>query len=225
MMDEKESKERHDMLKQDVALTPVPGVENLTYEDAVILMNFQKLWTDLVFWLRNFFRSYLENQPDIAAVTTQLFQQLPLEFYYEFSKHFGPEDSRKFYDINTRLIAINWQLINAYKENNQALIDESIVQWYKTADELANFLAGINKYWDADEIRTRLYGYIQLKIKEIIAFLNGDYDLETRIFNEVEEKSIDFSNYLAMGIIARHPPRRPPAGTMYCYELKKLYSE
>jgi hypothetical protein len=199
--------------KKDV--TPVPGVENLTYEDVNILMNFQKLWTDLVFWLRNFFRSYLENQPDLASVTTELFQQLPMEFYNEFKKYMGPEDAAKFYDINTRLITLNWQMINAYKDNNQAAINESVTQWYKTADEFAQFLNSVNKYWDAKQIQSMLYGYIELKIKEIIAFLSGDYETETKIFNDLEKKSIDFATYLAMGIIQKRP-RRMPVQPKHC---------
>lgn len=197
-------------------LMPVPGIENLTYEDVNFLLRTQKLWVELILWMRNLYRSSFENLP-VAAVITRVFQQLPLDFYNEFRRHFGPEESQQFLNLITRLIAVNWQMVNAYKENNQAAIDESIVQWYRTADEIANFLAGVNPYWDEVQIRNMLYEYIQLKIQEIMAFLSGDYDREIQIFDELKDKVIRMSASLAAGIIARRPQRPPMPQQQYVY--------
>ncbi|HWQ77621.1 MAG TPA: hypothetical protein VN381_02335 [Anaerovoracaceae bacterium] len=198
------------MPEDEDMLIPVPGIDNLTYEDANILLRFQRLWIELILWMRNFFHSALENLPDLATVTARVFQQMPQDFFNEFSKYFGPEESQRFLNLFSRLVAINWQLVNAYKENNQAAIDESTVLWYRAADEIADFLAGVNQYWDEDEIRTVLHKYIQLKIAEIIAFLNNDYDQELQIFNELEGLVTRMAASLAMGIIARRPQRLEP---------------
>jgi len=200
------------------ALTPIPGVANLTYGDAAILMNFEQLWIENVFWMRSFFRSALTNRPDLVTVTNRVFQGIPLDFYNEFSKYFGPEDSQQFLNIFSRLVITNWQLVNAYKSNDQADIDASTVQWYQIANELSDFLASVNKYWDANQLKSLFDEYIQLKIREIIAFLNEDYELESKIFTEIESKAIRLATYLAMGIVARQaqvrmrpqPPPPPP---------------
>ncbi|HYE69620.1 MAG TPA: hypothetical protein VEA58_13465 [Anaerovoracaceae bacterium] len=154
----------------DNTITPIPGVANLTYEDVAILMNFEQLWIENVFWLRNFFRSSLANRPDLTTVTNRMFQTIPLDFYNEFSKYFGPEDSQKFLNIFSRLTITNWQLINAYKSNDQTAIDANTVQWYQISEELSEFLASVNKFWDADQLKSMFREYIQFKIQEIIAF-------------------------------------------------------
>lgn len=188
----------------DNSMTPLPGVPYLTYEDATILMNFEQLWLENVFWLRSFFRSALTNRPDLATVTNIVFQTIPLDFYNEFSKYFGPEDSQKFLNIFSRLTITNWQLINAYKSNDQTAIDANTVQWYQISEELSDFLASVNKFWDADQLKSMFREYIQFKIQEIIAFLNEDYELETKIFDEIENKATRIGTYMAMGIIERH---------------------
>jgi hypothetical protein len=189
-------------------LMPIPGIDYLTYEDVNLLLRTQKLWVELVLWMRNLFHSFFENRPQ-TAIIARVFQQLPLDFFNEFSRHFGPEASQQFLNIFTRLITVNWQMVNAYKENDQAAIDESIVQWYRVADEMAAFLAGVNPYWDEIQIRNMLYEYIQYKIQEIMAFLSGDYEMEMQIFDELKDKVIRISANLAAGIIARHPKRMP----------------
>lgn len=189
-------------------LKPVPGIDHLTYEDVNLLLRTQKLWVELILWMRNLFHSAFEDLPQ-AAVIARVFQQLPLDFFNEFSRHFGPVESQQFLNLLTRLIAVNWQMVNSYKENNQAAIDESIIQWYRVADEMADFLAGVNPYWDEEQIRNMLYEYIQLKIQEIMAFLSGDYELEMQIFDELKNKVIRISASLASGIIARRPQRPP----------------
>jgi len=190
-------------------LMPIPGIDCLTYDDVNLLLRNQKLWVELVIWMRTLFHSFFENQPQLSVVIARVFQQLPLDFFNEFSRHFGPEQSQRFSDLFTRLITANWQMVNAYKENNQAAIDESVVQWYRVADEMASFLASVNPHWDELQIRNMLYEYIQLKIQEIMAFLSGDYELEMRVFEELKNEVIRISANLAAGIIAKRPQRPP----------------
>lgn len=196
-------------MPEEDLLTPVPGIENFTYEDVNILLNFSKLWIDVVLWMRSLFRSFLEDLPDLPTVMTRVFQGIPSDFYNEFRKHFNQEVSQQFLNIFSRLVMINWQLINAYKNNDRASIDASTQQWYRTADELAEYLSRINRYWDVNQLKTMLYEYIRLKLEEIVAFLTGDYELEARIYDEIEESAARLGIYLAMGIIRRRPLRPP----------------
>jgi len=190
-------------------VTPIPGVENLTYEQVNTIINFEKLWIEFVLWMRSFIRSSLYNLPDLTSVNVRVFQQLPRDFYNEFSNYFSPVDSQQFIDLFSRLLVRNWQLVNAYKSNDKTAIEASTIQWYQIADELATFLASVNKYWDVNKLKTILYEYVQLKIQEITAFQEGKYDQETKLFDEVEEKAIQLANYMAMGIIANQSQTQP----------------
>ncbi|MEL7656430.1 MAG: hypothetical protein AAGU75_11045, partial [Bacillota bacterium] len=101
------------------------------------------------------------------------------------------------------LIANNWQLIHAYKDNGKPAIDLSNEQWQQNINEFIEFLVSVNKNMDEIHLKTLLHNYIDLRNKQIIAFLNGDYDLEIKIYDEIVEKVIRIANYLAMGIISK----------------------
>jgi hypothetical protein len=186
---------------------PLPGILTFTYEDVNTMLNFQQLWIELVVWMRDYFKSTLENHPNQAAVENRLFGDLPMDFYTEFSKYFSPEISRQFLNLLTKLININIDLVNAYKNNDDAVLDASTKQWYQTADEMAAFLAGINPYWNKNQIQAMLDDYIKFKIQEIIAYLNGNYELETRIYDDLENKAIELAAYMSTGMILM---QRPP---------------
>jgi hypothetical protein len=182
-------------------LTPVPGIENLTYEDANTLLNFQRIWLDNIHWFRNFSHSSLRNIPDQTAIEEQLFQKLPKDIYNEFSKYFGEEEAQQFLNFYSRFIMNNWQTVIAYRNNDEAAINFSIDQWNQTADELAEFLSGLDSHLSADQWKVLFRNYIKLKIKEITAFLAGDYDSETKIYVELEDVVSRIASSMAMSII------------------------
>ncbi|QOX64250.1 hypothetical protein FRZ06_13325 [Anoxybacterium hadale] len=186
---------------------PLPGILTFTYEDVNTMLNFQQLWIELVVWMRDYFKSTLENNPNQAAVENRLFGDLPMDFYTEFSKYFSPEISQQFLNLLTKMITINIDLVNGYKNNDDAALDASTKQWYQTADEMAAFLASINPYWNKEIISEFLDDYIKFKIQEIIAFLNGNYEMETRIFDDLENKAIELAAYMSTGMILM---QRPP---------------
>ena len=182
-------------------VTPIPGIEKLTYEQANIFLNFQKLWIDTVSWLRNAFHSSMENLPDQTAAEAQLFLKLPTDFYNEFRKYFSEEESQQFLNYYNRLTTNNWHIVNAYKYNDQSAIDMSIAQWKQTASELASFLSGINQYWNENQWETLFNDYLNTGIRLINAFLDGSYDLENKIYNELEDIAVQMAGYMAVGII------------------------
>ena len=187
-------------------ITPVPGIENLTYEDVNTLVNIQRVWTEIFQWIRSYYRSVLENHPDQSAIATYLFVKLPVYVYNEFKKYYSEEDTQQLFNIIYRFISGLWQLVTAYKDNDKTTIDLSTAQLSQVVDELATFLAKVNNL-DETQMKTLLHDYLSLTIKGIIAYFNGNYDLETEIYNETADKVLHIASYMAMGIIAkRHMP-------------------
>ena len=187
-------------MREEIA-TPIPGVDNLTYEQMNIITKFQRLWIHVALWMKTFFNSTIEDSKDLPAVTTRLFE-LPADFYNAFRPYFSEEVSQQLSTIIYGLVYFNWQLVNAYKNNDRSAIDSSTVQWYKGANKLAAFLASINKYWDEGLWNSLLFQYIKLKIQEIIAYYSGEYELEINIYENLEDIAVLMGSYMARGIIA-----------------------
>ena len=183
-------------------VTPVPGIENLTYEDVNTLLNIQKVWFEIFQWIRNYYRSVLENRQDQSAIATYLFVKLPGYTYNEFKKYYSEEDSQQLLNYIYRFITGLWQLVTAYKNNDKLAIDLSTSQLHQVSDELAVFLAKVNNL-DETQLKTILHDYLSLTIEGIIAYFNGNYDLETEIYNETADKVLRLASYMAMGIITK----------------------
>jgi hypothetical protein len=201
------------MAENNEAITPVPGVENLTYQDAATLLNIQRLWLELVEWIRHFFHCALESRPDQTAIGNYLFISLPTEIAREFKKYYSEAESQRFLDIISRMIGTNWQLATAYKNKDKTAIDLSTDRLYQTADELAEFLAGINPYLEEAQLKEMLHEYVRLRIRDVVALLDGNYESEIQIYEEIEKIVVRLSNYTAMGIIAQ----RHAAKSSACY--------
>lgn len=184
-------------------LAAIPGVENLTYEEMNIIAEFQRAWIRVAFWMRAFFKSSLEDSEDLPAITAQLFQ-LPADFYNLFRPHFSEEDSQQLYNILYDLVYTNYKLVNGYKNNDRATLDSSTVQWYQGAIQLSAFLASIDKYWDEALWNSLLSQYGKLKIEEIIAYYNKEYEKEIQIYNSLENNAVLIGRYMARGIIAKN---------------------
>ena len=192
-------------------LNPIPGVANLSYDEMNIIAEFQRLWIRVAFWMRAYFKSSLENSKDLQAVTAQLFE-LPTDFYNAFKPYFGEEVARQIYNIVYGLVYTNYQLVNAYKNNDTAAIDASTRQWYSGASQFAAYLASINKFWDYDLMNSLLFQYGKLKIQEIIAYYTQDYESEIKIYNDLEDVAVLIGSYMARGIIAMNASKQSQLG-------------
>lgn len=191
-------------------ITPIPGID-LTYEDANILLNIQRLYLDYVQWVRNYLLSVLENVPGQSAVGSQLLIQLSGKIYNELIKYLSEDKVRQYLDIIYRFEVGNWGLATAYKNNDKTAIDLIIKQWFQVADEYAKFLYENFNTLDETQWRDLLYEYLNLKIKEVNAFTSGNYDLEIKLYDQIEDIAVEFANNMAKGIITkRHQKNESP---------------
>ena len=135
------------------------------------------------------------------AVDTELYLEQPKAVFNELSKYLGDEVAQQYLNVVSVFSAGNWRLTNAYKNRDATAIDISISQWFQAADELASFYAKYFTHLDEAEWRKLVYDYLNLKIKEINAFTNGNYDLEIDLYNQIEDKAIEIGNNMALSII------------------------
>jgi hypothetical protein len=178
--------------------------DKYTFEQMNMLIHAQRLWIQFASWMRTFMLNTLENSNCLPAVTTRLYEQIPLDLYNVFLVFYGEEIAQQFLNLFSRFIHNTWPMLEAYKSGDQEAINASAVQWYRTADDLATFLAKNNIYWNEDQWKSLLYQYIRSYIQEIIAYLGGDYEQEIAIYENLEDISSRMAGYMARGIIARN---------------------
>lgn len=175
----------------------------ITFEQLNTITTFQRLWTYIAVWMRNFIQSTMFDSPNLDAISEKLYS-LPLEFYDIFSSYYGPQYARQFINLLSNFIMSGMQLVEGMKNNNQELVNASTVQWYQNADQLAKFFTSLNIFWDYNQWRYLLYQYIRAKIEEVVAITSGDYRREVEMFETIEDITFVIGNYMARGLISAY---------------------
>lgn len=203
-----------DQNQQSTTLSP--ELRELTFEQMNTILGFRKVWTDLAYWMRTFFFSLLEDQPNIYAVTNRLYRQVPLEFYQILSTFYGADLAERFLGLLSRHILLFWQLAEAMKNKDTATSDAVTQQIYSNSEDMASFLADINPYWDKTLWTNLLTQYSTMKIQHILTILQGNWDQEIQIFDRVLDLARTIGTYMARGVILRsqtpaqtQPPTQP----------------
>ncbi|WP_027400570.1 hypothetical protein [Anaerovorax odorimutans] len=173
----------------------------ITYDQMNIIIAFQKLWLNIASWMRTYIKALIYDTKNLKSVANYLIN-IPREFYNTFSIFYGTEAAQRLMDILTEFIKTAMSVVESMKYGDKVLTNSKIIKWYKTADELASLLARINIYWDEKHWKYLLYQYIKLKIDEVSAVINENYDEEIVTYNMIEDVIFLIASYMARGIIS-----------------------
>ncbi|WP_324823795.1 hypothetical protein [Sinanaerobacter sp. ZZT-01] len=173
----------------------------LTYDQVNIIIAFQKLWLDLASWMRSYIKAEIYDTKNLQSVKNYLLT-LPSEFYDTFSIFYGTIPAQRIMDLMSEFIKSGMKVVESLKYGDSLLADSRTIEWYKIADDLSSFLARTNIYWDENQWKYLLYQYIKLKIEEINAIINDNYEEEIKLYNSIEDIVFLMASYMARGIIS-----------------------
>lgn len=173
----------------------------LTSEQVNIITAFEGLWIQIAHWTRALIQSYIFNLPNLNAVSDKLYS-LPWNFYGILSCYFGNENARTFTDLLLAFIYSGTRTLEGLRNGDQEQASTGVEQWYADADRLTSFLSSMNVYWDENQWQNLFYQYIQKKVEEIRAVLNGDFIRDNEMYDFVENLTFLMGSYMARGILA-----------------------
>ncbi|HWQ79730.1 MAG TPA: hypothetical protein VN381_12970 [Anaerovoracaceae bacterium] len=173
----------------------------LTFEQVNMITAFERLWVQIAHWTRALIKTYIFNLPNLNAVSDKLYS-LPWNFYNILSCYFGSENSRTFIDLLLAFIYSGVRTLEGMRNEDQELVSASTKQWYKDADQLSLFLSSLNVYWDESQWKNFFYQYIQNRVEEIKAVINGDFARDNELYDFIENLTVLMGSYMARGIIS-----------------------
>ncbi len=186
---------------EEIAAEAPVNESYLTYEQVNIIIAFQKLWLDIASWMRSFIKADIYETKNLQSTKDYLLT-LPSEFYNTFAIFYGPVTAQRIANFMQRFIEAGMKVVESLKYGDAILSDSRIVEWYKIADEFSAFLGQINIYWDEAQWKYLLYQYIKLKIDEINAIVNDNFEEEITLYNAIEDMVFLMASYMARGIIS-----------------------
>lgn len=167
----------------------------------VNLMNeLRKLWEQHVTWTRLFLVSAFGDLPDPEATTKRLLRN-PTDFANVLEIYYGRQKADTYKGLFEEHLKIAASIVNSAKEGNTKAVDQYSKLWYHNADQIADFLAGINPFWTDEEWKTLLHEHLRMTMDEAVARLSGEYTKDIVIFDIIEEQALDMADVMSSGII------------------------
>ena len=130
----------------------------------------RKLWTDHVFWTREYVILAIENLATKQYAADRLMQN-QVDIGNAFGIYYGCCAGQQLTGLLKDHIGLAVQLISAMQEKSST-VDDLNKQWYTNADQIAQFLHDCNpELWPAMVMQQMMHDHLHLTTAEITKYL------------------------------------------------------
>jgi len=164
------------------------------------------VWEQHVYWTRMLLLSIAERLKDQPEVTARLLRN-PYDIAKIYMEYYDEDIAKKIAQLLTEHMQIGADLITALRDKKTAAADTLNHQWYINADKMAAAFAGINPYYNREDLRHMLYKHLALTTQEVTLRLAGNYKADIEAFDKVEKEAIEMADYFSSGIMKQFPDR------------------
>ena len=182
----------------------------ITYGQMNLINDFRAHWTELGIWARSYMVSTITGFSNLAAISNRLYR-IPKELGEMFEPYFGMEISEQFQQLLLLYVVHVQTLISAINSRDQQAADAAAVMLYNSSDDIADFLARVNPYWNKSQWQSFFNRLNEMIILEMIAILSGEYEKELDIRDRIFRHSLIMGDYMASGVIKYLVPDQAPA--------------
>ena len=166
----------------------------------IILYNkFRMLWEQHVMWTRSFIISTLDELKDLECVTLRLLRN-PDDFRDALLPFYGKETACKFEALLKEHLMIGGELVNQLKNCEMSEAVQTRKEWYKNAEEIADFLSCVNHYWKKNEWLSMLSDHLEMTEEEALTRINCNYCANVAIYDEIEMQALMMADCMVSGI-------------------------
>jgi hypothetical protein len=166
----------------------------------------RKLWSDHVFWTRDYAAAAIAGQPDAKAAAARLLRNQE-DIGNAVAVYYGKEAGNKLTTLLKEHITIAVDLIAAAKSHDQAKFQEIDRKWDRTAEDIAEFLSKANPNWPTATLSSMMKMHLTTTKNEVTARLNQNWDDDVRAFDSVYDHILKMSDILSDGIIKQFPEK------------------
>jgi len=166
----------------------------------------RKLWTEHVFWTRNFIISAVAGLPDQPAVTERLLRNQD-DLGGAIKPLYGEEAGKKLSTLLRDHILIAAEIVKAAKGKDTKGVEAGQKKWRGNADDIATFLSSANPQWTKPALTDMLYKHLDLTTAEVVARLKMDWPADIKAADAGYDHMLMFADMLSNGIIKQNPKK------------------
>ena len=181
----------HLFLQEETA----PPVENTTKQN----QDFRKAWVHLVFWIRMYLLSVVDNLEDKDVVAERV-RKVPQEMIDIFKMYAPNSVTDPLNQSLSDFVNDTTSLIDAVKEGDVEKSDRMEAKINLDIAQLASAYSNLNSAYANADIQKMLKEYLALTKQEITARMTADYEKDVQTVDELEAAVLRLADYLSNGV-------------------------
>ena len=187
-------------------LRPFPAAAGTTTPAETLRRDMRKLWSDHVFWTRDYVVSAIADQPDAKAAAARLLKNQE-DIGNAIATYYGKAAGDKLTALLKEHILIAVDLIKAAKAHDQSTFQEVDRKWDRNAEEISEFLSKANPNWPKATLTDMMKMHLTTTKAEVTARLNRNWEEDAKAFDAVYNHILMMSDALSDGIIKQFPKK------------------
>jgi hypothetical protein len=166
----------------------------------------EKLWSDHVWWTRQFIVSSIAGLPDAGIAAERLFKNQD-DIGAAIVPYYGAQAGAQLAKLLREHISIAADIVKAAMAKDDAKVKELDATWHNNAQEIATFLSSANPNWPAQALTDMLYEHLKLTTQEVVDRLTANWTDDVANFDKIFEQARMMGKDLADGIIKQFPDK------------------
>ena len=166
----------------------------------------RKLWSDHVFWTRDYIVAAVADAPDAEAAAGRLLKNQD-DIGAAIVPYYGQGAGEKLTELLREHIMIAVDLVAAAKKGSDAEFAKHDARWSDNVAEIARFLSGANPNWPEKDVLDLLSLHLKLTKDEAVARLTGDWAADVKAFDDIFTEILVVADTLHDGLVAQFPDK------------------
>ena len=166
----------------------------------------RKLWSDHVFWTRNYIIDAAAGAPSTQVTTTRLLKNQE-DIGNAIKPYYGDAAGAKLTGLLKQHILIAADLVAAAKAGDNAKVVDADKRWHANANDIATFLSGANPNWPKGALISMLDKHLALTTNEATATLKGQWSESVSAFDSIFNQILGMADALSDGIVKQFPSK------------------
>ena len=162
------------------------------------------LWGQHVMWTRMVMLGILYDLPELEFSTARLLRNAS-DFANALRPFYGDDAAQRFESLFSQHITIAAELIQAAKIGDTSQVDEIWGRWINNANQIADFLGGINPNWSTEDWNAMMMEHLELLGNSLSQMLEQNYQASVEGFDEIETQAMEMADMIAEGIALQFP--------------------
>ena len=118
---------------------------------------------------------------------------------------YGDKIADRYTELIREHLVLAAELVTAAKKGEAKTAAEIERQWYRNADDIADFLSSINPYLAREELRNMFYTHLALLKVEAVCMIRKNYKADVEVFDTIEAQALEMSDMIASAIVRQFP--------------------